>query len=303
LKIIPQKRKNETLAFINQGLEDFSISRTVARAHGWGIPVPNDPSQIIYVWYDALTIYMTGIGWGWDEKTWQKWWPADIHLIGKGINRFHTLYWPAMLLSAKLPLPKQVLIHGYITSEGQKMSKSLGNVIDPIELVKKYGADAVRYYLLKEIPTTDDGDFSETRFKELYNADLANGLGNLVQRTATLCQKANLGKKDLYKKFGFIKDVEIFVEKYQFHQALNLIQEYISGLDKYISRQKPWTKPPQKLKEILKQLVIGTEAGSSIFEIAQALKIFIPQTAERIEKIFTADKIRAPKKPLFPRLE
>ena len=188
IRIIPSFRKKEVLSFLKQPLQDISISRTNERAKNWGVPVPSDPTQRIYVWFDALNIYQSGIGFGWDEKTYSKWWPADVHVIGKGIIRFHAVYWPAFLLSAKLKLPKTIFVHGYLTVEGQKMSKTVGNVIDPNELIKKYGTDALRYYLLREIPPFDDGDFSERRFKELYNADLANGLGNLVARVAKLAE-------------------------------------------------------------------------------------------------------------------
>ncbi|MBU0619321.1 methionine--tRNA ligase [Patescibacteria group bacterium] len=298
LQIIPQKRKNETLGFIKQGLEDFSISRSVERAHGWGIPVPDDDSQIIYVWYDALAEYITGIGWNWGLKKFHQWWPAELHIIGKGINRFHTIYWPAMLMSAGLALPKSVLIHGYITVDGRKMGKSIGNVVDPLELVKKYGTDAVRYYLLKEIPTTDDGDFTEKRFKELYNADLANGIGNLVQRLARLCQNsgANFPKNKLqaYQKPGQTKK---FIDNYRFNEALAHIWTYIKSLDKKIDQTKPWEKSGQDLGKILSLLV------PEIQQIGSYLTPFLPETSQKIQKIFAGPKIRAPKKPLFPRLK
>lgn len=191
-RIYPETRKNEALSFIKQGLEDFSISRSKERAKGWGVPVPKDPEQVMYVWFDALNIYQSGVGFGWDEKLYQKLWPADVHVIGKGIIRFHAVYWPAILLSAGLEVPKSLFVHGYITVEGQKMSKTVGNVIDPFDLINKYGKEALRFYLLKEIPSHSDGDYSEKRFLEVYNADLANGLGNLVQRVATLAQTLNL---------------------------------------------------------------------------------------------------------------
>ena len=180
LAITPGTRRNEVLSFLKQPLQDISISRSTERAKNWGVPVPNDPTQRMYVWFDALNIYQSGIGFGWDDAMYKKWWPADVHVIGKGISRFHAVYWPAFLLSAGLPTPKALFVHGYFTVNGQKMSKTLGNVIDPTELINKYGADPLRYYFLREIPPAADGDFSERRFKELYNADLANGLGNLV---------------------------------------------------------------------------------------------------------------------------
>lgn len=304
LKIIPQKRKNEALGFIKQGLEDFSISRSVKRAHGWGIPVPNDPSQIIYVWYDALAEYITGIGWDWDLKQCKQWWPADLHIIGKGINRFHTLYWPAMLLSAGLALPKSILIHGYITVEGKKMGKSIGNVIDPIELVKKYGAEAVRYYLLKEIPTTDDGDFSEARFKELYNANLANGLGNLISRVLTMAVKYSDSKvpqidsdpdshplrisKKIYTWKNAYQDRDKFLAKYKLHEALNAIWKYIATADKYINDNQPWElakKDKKKLNHVLYGLLDG------IHQLAWMVYPFLPETSRKIAQALQIKKL------------
>ena len=191
LKIVPETRKNEVLAFIERGLQDFSISRSNKRACNWGISVPNDESQKIYVWFDALVNYLTGLNWQNNDKLFKKYWPANVHVIGKGISRFHAIYWPAMLKSAGFDFPKEIFVHGYITINGKKISKSLGNTIDPQKIVEKYGTDTIRYYLLKEIPAYGDGDFSESRLKEIYNADLANGLGNLVARVAKLCQNSN----------------------------------------------------------------------------------------------------------------
>ncbi len=185
VKIIPQEKKNEMLSFIKaslpagrQGLEDVSFSRP-SKDLKWGIPVPGDDSQTIYVWADALVNYLLP----------EKYWPADIHCLGKDILRFHATIWLGMLLSLKLPLPKSIFVHGFITSDGQKMSKSLGNVVSPFELIEKYGADAVRYFLLREIPSTEDGDFTIEKFENRYNADLASGLGNLVARVITLAYK------------------------------------------------------------------------------------------------------------------
>jgi methionyl-tRNA synthetase len=189
LKIIPETRKNETLSFIEKGLEDICVSRSEKRASGWGIDVPGDRTQKIWVWFDALSNYITAVGFSDDEKKFKEWWPADLHVIGKGILRFHAIYWPAILLSAKLPLPRAIFVHGYITVSGQKMSKSLGNIICPFKLVEKYGTDATRYFLLREIPATEDGDFTIEKFEKRYNSDLAKGLGNLVARTMALILK------------------------------------------------------------------------------------------------------------------
>ena len=195
LKILPSSRKNELTSFIKEGLEDFSISRSRERVKNWGIPVPGDDSQILFVWFDALSNYINALGYGGDESKFQEWWennPNKEHLIGKGITRFHAIYWPAVLISAKLKLPSQILVHGYLTIDGEKISKSLGNVIDPFKVVEKYGVDPVRYFLLREISSGEDGDFSEKKLEQRYQADLANGLGNLVQRVLTLIEN-NLG--------------------------------------------------------------------------------------------------------------
>jgi methionyl-tRNA synthetase len=193
LKLVPESRKNELLSLIEQGLEDFSISRPAVRSKGWGVPVPGDPSQTIYVWYDALANYITALGYpNAEAPLYKKFWAEGdtrFHILGKGVSRFHAIYWPAMLKSANLVLPNEEFIHGYITIDGKKISKSLGNVVDPLVVAKKYGVDAVRYYLLREIPTADDGDFSEEKLLRRYNSDLANGLGNFVARVLTLVEK------------------------------------------------------------------------------------------------------------------
>ena len=202
IEIFPQTRRNEVLSFLKGGLHDLSISRSNERAQNWGVPVPGDPNQRIYVWFDALNIYQSGIGFGWNDEEYNKWWPADTHVIGKGIIRFHAVYWPAFLLSAGLKLPKRIFAHGYITAEGKKMSKTIGNVIDPNTYIDRYGTDALRYYLLREIPSYTDGDFSDRRFKDIYNADLANGLGNLVARIARLAEKAGVEAKEVKREFS-----------------------------------------------------------------------------------------------------
>lgn len=294
LKIIPEIRKNEVLAFIRRGLEDFSISRTKERAHGWGIPVPGDPKQIIYVWFDALANYITALDWQHNGKLYQKYWPADVHIIGKGISRFHAIYWPAMLKSAGLSLPKQEFIHGYVTVEGQKISKSLGNVIDPFDLVKKYGTDPIRYYLLREIPAYGDGDFSIQRFKEIYNADLANGLGNLVARVAKLCEQSGFSFKPTRNQV--YPQIQRSLNEFLFDEALSFIwQEKIAGCDKIVDQEKPWQLKGKRLGAVLQKLV------SEIRQIAFNIKPFLPETAEKIQKQFKGPKIKS-EKPFFPRI-
>ena len=292
LKIVPESRKNEVLSFIKSGLEDFSISRFKARAKGWGIPVPGDENQVIYVWFDALSNYINALDYADDGEKFKKYWlenPNRTHVIGKGILRFHAVYWPAMLLSAGLPLPTEIFVHGYLTVEGQKISKSLGNVIDPFELVEKYGADPLRYYLLAKFSPFEDGDFSEAKLRETYNSDLANGLGNLVSRIAKLAEgKEAFGHSVLVTKAGEFK------ENHRFDQALDILRSKISELDKYVNDQRPWEKSGDALEKNLDHLV------SSLLNLTFALEPFLPETAEKIRKQFSG-KIK-PASPLFPRL-
>jgi methionyl-tRNA synthetase len=293
LRIVSEQFKNEMLGFINQGLDDFSVSRSVERGRGVGVPVPNDPRQVMYVWFDALAIYMTAIGWGYDEELWQKYWPADVHVIGKGINRFHSVYWIGMLLSAGLPIPKGISVHGYITADGQKMSKSLGNVIDPFELVNQYGLEAVRFYLLKEIPAHGDGDFSYDRFKEIYTADLSNGLGNLCSRVAKLCEKAGVGGRVLKPQFE--AEYEHLLQDFELDTAAKWIWEQIANADGFLSAQQPWLLTGDEQSKVLVQAV------NKILNIALHLQPFMPQTAEQILRHFQQERIMA-LQPLFPRL-
>ena len=297
-QVIPQSRKNEVLSFIKMGLEDFSISRSRKRAKNWGVPVPGDDSQVMYVWFDALSNYITGLGYQDNHKLYKKYWPADVHVIGKGIIRFHAVYWPAMLMSAGLPLPKELFVHGYINLAGGKMSKSLGNVVDPFELVEKYGAETVRYYLLRYIHPAQDSDFSIEKLEESYNADLANGLGNLVNRVVGLIEqngvKIKRDKRDKQdKKFAGLLD------GFLFDQALKYIWDKIADIDGLISATKPWELAKAgKTKEITEIL---NKAAGGIYEISQLLTPLLPATAVKIEKIITAKKIKK-SEPLFPRL-
>ncbi|MBI2405897.1 methionine--tRNA ligase [Candidatus Microgenomates bacterium] len=292
--IIPDFRKNETLQFLTSGLKDLSISRSNQRAHDWGVPVPNDSTQRIYVWFDALNIYQSGIGFGWDEEQYKKWWPADLHVIGKGISRFHTVYWPAFLLSAGLHLPKKVFIHEYFTVNGQKMSKTLGNVYDPHVAIEKYGVDALRYYCLAKISPFQDGDFSEEKLVESYNADLANGIGNLVARVAKLLETNNI-PNTTKKPTDFSDHVHSTLINFQFNEALNAIWIHIKNLDHLLDEWKPWTE------EGLKSAVHWTELISGIRQIAFDLQPFLPETAEKILKQFANGRIKS-RPPLFPRI-
>ena len=293
IKIIPQSRKNEILSFINQGLEDISFSRS-RESLEWGIPVPDDENQIIYVWSDALVNYISALGYAQNSQKFKDFWPADIHCIGKDIIRFHATIWPGILFSLKLPLPKSIFVHGFITSEGQKMSKSLGNVVDPFELVEKYGADAVRYFLLREIPSTKDGDFTYKKFEERYNADLAAGLGNLVARVITLAKKIDTKqdahiniKSEIDKTWGEYRKA---LDEFKFNEALKAVWDLIGFCDRYIEKEKPWEES-DKQSSIINNLLFALD------NIAQLLLPFLSETSKEILKQIETKK----SKPLFPR--
>ena len=305
LKVSPVSRRNEILSLLKEGLEDISFSRP-AKSLSWGIPVPNDPNHTMYVWCDALSNYITALGYGQgnskykipNTKYWH-YWPADVQVIGKDILRFHAAIWPGMLLAAKLPLPKTIFVHGFITVGGKKMSKTVGNVIDPFEIVKKYGADALRYYLLHEIPSGEDGDFTYEKFEERYNAGLAKGLGNLVARVLTLSQKNNI-KAVKNKNFDAAikkteKQIEKFINEFRFNNALVAIWRLVASGNKYIDEKKPWALKPEskEFKEIIGSLLF------LISDIGALLSPFLPETSEKISGQLKNRKISI----LFPQLK
>ena len=304
LEVLPKARKNEILNVIKSGLRDISFSRP-KKVLDWGVPVPNDDSQTMYVWCDALTNYISALGYGNSPlergRGCVKFWPADIHIIGKDILRFHVAIWPAMLLSANLPLPKKIFVHGFITSGGQKMSKSLGNVIDPFEVINKYGVDALRYYLLKEIPSGGDGNFSFERFEEIYQADLANGIGNLTARIITLGTKIEKWNSPFRKEgwgdfvIGDLKtniestwlNYEKLLNKFKLNEALEIAKKLISACDEYIEQNKPWQLEGEKKEEIIYNLL------ESLRHIAWMIYPFMPETSMKIfEQLFADEKER-----------
>ena len=296
--VVPEKRFNEIKNFVESGLNDFSISRLKEKMP-WGVAVPGDPDQVMYVWFDALVNYISTLGWPENKKKFESFWPG-LQIAGKDNLRQQSAMWQAMLMSAGLPCSRQIIIHGFMTNEGQKMSKSLGNVVDPLALAEEFGTDAVRYYLLKYVHPFEDSDFSMESFKEVYNADLANGLGNLVSRTANMIEKDLGGKVKIGgQREADLGEVDKSIENYEFNLALQIVNQAVSAADAFIDSEKPWElvkKNKDKAGRVLSRL------ADQILIMADKLKPLLPETSEKIAKIFTAKKIVKPKKSLFPRI-
>ncbi len=288
--VVPAYRLEEIRSFVKKGLQDFSISRLKSKMP-WGVDVPGDPRHVMYVWFDALVYYISTLGWPKNLKNFKDFWPG-VQVAGKDNLRQQTAIWQAMLFSAGLPNSQQVFIHGFITSSGQKMSKSLGNVINPFDLVSKYGTDAVRYYLLREIPAADDGDFSFARMEEIYNSDLANELGNLVSRLTTLGEQDELNIGTATKE-EFSSEIKKQFASFQFNIILEQLWTRIKDLNKKVDTFAPWNKTKDKRKDFLFQCF------NILKSIAFHLQPFIPETAEKILQV-TSGKIKKIS-PLFPR--
>lgn len=300
LRIVPATRKNEVLSFIRGGLEDFSISRSRARAHGWGIPVPGDPEQVTYVWFDALGNYITALGYAGEGARFRSHWAGGArraHLIGKDIIRFHAIYWPAMLVSAGVAPPTDLFVHGFVTAEGRKIGKSLGNAVDPFELAARHGPDLLRYYLLREIPATGDGDFSDERFERAYNADLADGLGNLLSRTLGMLARFRAGVVPapgrLHPADQRLADagaalharLDAAIERFAPDEALAAIWELVAAANRYVAETQPWALAKRQADDPAAAERLDTALyalAETLRLLAHALAAFLPSTASAI---------------------
>jgi methionyl-tRNA synthetase len=298
--VVPETRRNEILSVLREGLDDISISRPKEKLE-WGIPVPGDKTQVMYVWFEALMNYITVLGYP-EHDDFKEYWPAQTQVVGKDIIRFHAAIWPAMLMSLELPLPQQLYVHGFITMNGEKMSKSIGNVVSPKEIISKYGTDPFRYYFLRHIPSYNDGDFSWDAFESSYNNELANELGNAVQRTAAMIMK--------YQN-GIIGDVPVAqhdsagigesILQCRFDRALDQIWDQVRGLNQYIDEEKPWSIAKDGDSEHLRD-VLAYQAGC-LLEIANLLAPFLPETSEKIKAVFEEGIVRPIAGTLFPKTE
>ena len=292
MKILPEFRKKEVLRLLESS-PDVSVSRPKSQLT-WGVQVPDDESQVMYVWIDALANYITVLGY--PEKDISEWWPARAQFVGKDILRFHAIIWPAMLMGLGLPLPKNIISHGMILANGQKMSKSIGNVVSPVEVLEKHELDAFRYFFLRHIDTFADSDFTWEKFEDAYNNELANDLGNLVQRLATLAKKNNITLGET----GAIKLPNEYCElmdKFEFSKAFDFAWERIQGLNRKIDEAKPWSLAKGGKTEELNSCMVGLIYG--LLEANEMLRPFLPEAAEKIAAVFT-DPIE-PGEPLFPK--
>lgn len=304
MQIVPESRKNEFLELIKNGLQDVSVSRPKKNLT-WGIPVPNDPSQVMYVWLDALANYITVIGYP-DNPEWQQYWPADVQVIGKDILRFHAGIWPAMLLGIGVALPKKLLAHGFINVGGAKISKTVGNVIDPNEIIDNYGLDAFRYYFSRHIPTQDDGDFTWEKFENAYNNELGNDLGNLIQRVAGMITKYQSGViGDSRQTEHDMTAYHRAMDELAFDKAMDEVWNKVRSLNQYIDSVKPW--------DVAKRLGNDAEAeghladimaycAGALIQVGDLLVPFLPITAKYIHDMFDTGVVKPAEGVLFPKI-
>ena len=309
--IRPESRRNEVIRFVEGGLKDLSVSRT---SFDWGVPVPSSPGHVMYVWVDALTTYMTGVGFPDQEGDWARYWPADVHLIGKDIVRFHAVYWPAFLMSAELPLPRQIFGHGFLLARGEKMSKSLGNVVDPMELADRYGVDQLRYFLLREISFGQDGSYSADAIVNRANSELANSFGNLAQRSLSMIFK-NLGgiippageaaedKALLAQVDEACAALEREFDRFAFSVGLEAWMASVFACNAYVDTMAPWAlkkSDPERMAAVLGTLVVAVR------KLAVAVQPVVPASAGKLIALIDSGEGGAPipqPTPIFPRLE
>jgi methionyl-tRNA synthetase len=310
--IRPESRRNEIVRFVEGGLKDLSISRT---SFNWGVPVPGSNHHVMYVWLDALTNYITGLGYPDDTELWRRYWPADVHLIGKDVVRFHAVYWPAFLMSAGIALPKQVYGHGFLLSRGEKMSKSVGNVVDPMVLAERFGVDALRYFLLREVPFGQDGSYSAEAIVNRANAELANSFGNLAQRTLSMIYKNLDGvlpppgdapeDRELLEQVraATVDEVPAAFERFAFSVGIEAWLRAVFACNAYVDTQAPWAlrkTDPERMAAVLGTLVVAVR------ELARAIAPIIPASTDKLLTLIDAGEggaaIPQPT-PLFPRLE
>ncbi len=304
MQIVPEFRQKEFLELIKDGMKDVSISRP-RKNLTWGVPVPNDPDQVMYVWIDALANYITVLGYP-DHEEWQTYWPADVQVVGKDILRFHAGIWPAMLLGLDISLPKKLLVHGFINIGGAKISKSVGNVIDPNEIIDTYGVDAFRYFFARHIPTQDDGDFTWEKFETAYNTELGNDLGNVVQRVSSMITRYQSGViGDARQAEHDMKPYRDAMDALTFDVALDQVWATVRGLNQYLESVKPWEVAKQREKDSDAEAhlteILATAVGS-LMQIADYLVPFMPHTAKTIHETFETGVVKASEGVLFPKI-
>jgi len=302
-EIVPEFRKNEMLKLLETGLQDISISRP-RKNLSWGVPVPGDDSQVMYVWIDALSNYITVLGYP-DNEQWKEYWPADIQVIGKDILRFHAAIWPAMLLALDIPLPKKLLVHGFVNVGGVKMSKTVGNVVDPMEIIENYGADAFRYFFARHIPTLDDGDFTWEKFEAAYNNELANELGNLVSRIVKMVMNYQAGVVgDAIRAEHDAGAYTDAMKALEYNRALDEVWLTVRSLNQYLEDVKPWMVAKQRetdadAEEHLSEIL--AHAVGTLQQIAILIAPFLPHSAKVITDTFQGGVVHEQTGVLFPK--
>jgi methionyl-tRNA synthetase len=322
VRIEPAAKRNEVLSFVRAGLQDISVSRPASRAAGWGIPVPGDPEQVIYVWWDALANYVTALGYGSDDQAYQQWWveAADrVHVIGKGIVRFHAVYWLALLLSTGQPLPDAIFVHEYLTVDRAKLSKTSGNAVDPVDLVERYGNDALRWWLLREVASLGDTDFTEDRLLTRYHQDLANDLGNLVNRTVSLVHRyrdgaisdraptVNIGGDLIHLCAGLPTNIDRALAVFDFRAATDAIWVVAAAANRLVEAERPWdlARREQAGDDVAGERLdaVLTTLITSCRRLTHELTPFLPTGSARLAAQLGKGPLVATPQPVFPRLE